>query len=66
MENKINEQEIRNEMKKLVDEVEQVLRKAESFADKHNISFYFCPEYGMGGSYDGEEQQWYPSSSQNC
>ena len=62
MENKMTEQEIRDEMRRLVHDAEAKLAEAERFADVHGLSFYFCPEYGMGGEYCGEEQQWYPSS----
>jgi hypothetical protein len=58
----MTEQEIKEEMKRLVYEAEAKLVEAERFAEENKIGFSWEPAYGMGGWYDGEEQQWYPSS----
>jgi hypothetical protein len=44
-----------------VAEFEKVLAQAEAIADEHGLSFHICPEYGMGGTYEGGEPKsgWY-------
>lgn len=39
--------------------------EAEAVADKYELSFSIDPAYGMGGTYDGEDGEWCPSS-QSC
>lgn len=49
-------------MKELVRKIESAFAEAENFADENDLGFNIYPTYGMGGYYDGEEGQWYPSS----
>lgn len=53
------------ELKKIVGLINKHLEEAEKIANKHELSFSIYPEYGMGGTYDGSEGRWYPSS-QSC
>lgn len=59
----MTKQEANENLSKLVAEVYKKLGEAQTFADKHNLSFSLDVEYGMGGSY--EEGEWHPSS-QSC
>lgn len=54
-----------NIMSKLSDEIDSAIDKATSFADRYNLDFSLNPAYGMGGTYDGEDGEWHPSS-QSC
>jgi hypothetical protein len=57
----------------LVQQAYDALNEAESVADEHKLGFSFCPTYGMGGYYEGDENArwsenddgWQPSS-QGC
>lgn len=57
--------EASEQLAKLVSEFEVALQAAQDFADEHNLYFRLDPAYGMGGTYDGEVQEWY-ASSQSC
>lgn len=57
---------INAKMKELVDKFNSALKEAQDFADEHNTWFSIYPEYGMGGSYSGEDGQWRPSSDEDC
>lgn len=46
-------------------EFDKALSKAMKIADEHNLDFTLDTAYGMGGTYYGSTQEWYPSS-QNC
>ena len=53
------------EMTQFKNKIEDAIREAEAFADKHELSFNLYPTYGMGGEYNGQTNEWEPSS-QNC
>lgn len=53
------------ELEEKVNAFHTALAEAEAIANKHNLSFNIYPAYGMGGTYDGEEGEWSPSS-QGC
>lgn len=57
--------DVNKRMRELEKVIQAAIDEAESFADRHDLSFRIYPEYGMGGIYDGEEGVWYPSSA-NC
>lgn len=63
--------ELQQELDTLVSSAKKSLHDAEAFANKHGLSFYFEPSYGMGGEYIGgevgpyDQQGWNPSS-QSC
>lgn len=61
----LTEQEAAQRMLQFVSEAYAALAEAERIADKFNLDFRFDATYGMGGTYCGEEGQWYPSS-QSC
>lgn len=42
-----------------------LLRECENLAKEAEICFRFSPVRGMGGYFDGEDQEWLPSS-QSC
>lgn len=55
-----------------VAEFNKALSEAEAIADEHGLSFRISPAYGMGGRYEGDENDreysddgWHPSS-QSC
>jgi hypothetical protein len=61
----MSNKELNAQLAVLVSEFEAALSKAECFAMEHNLSFHITPTYGMGGTYDGTEGEWF-ASSQSC
>lgn len=61
----MSDKELNAQLAALVSEFEAALRKAEDFADAHGLDFRIDPSYGMGGTYDGAEGEWF-ASSQSC
>lgn len=73
------EQERAATLAKLVSDVYVAVNEATDYADEHKLSFSLDITYGMGGTYDGDEDNryvpdyvaasdhdgWYPSS-QSC
>ena len=45
--------ELQEQLANKVKFVHTALADATAFADQHGLSFYFAPEYGMGGTYSG-------------
>lgn len=46
----------------LNDKIDAAISEAISHANEHNLDFSIYPAYGMGGTYSGEDGEWYPSS----
>ena len=57
--------QMQEELDIAVAEFSVALDKATAIADKHNLSFDLDTAYGMGGTYNGTEGVWEPSS-QSC
>jgi len=60
-----NDPDVQKQIEKLLAEAQEKLAEAQKLAREHKESFYFCPDYGMGGTYDGLDGTWIPSSH-NC
>lgn len=61
----VNDSIAEAELEEKVNAFNTALAEAEAIANKHNLTFNIYPAYGMGGTYDGEEGEWSPSS-QSC
>jgi hypothetical protein len=48
-----------------VQEFNSALAQAEAIADEYGLEFSIEPAYGMGGYYEGTDNQWY-ASSESC
>lgn len=52
------------EIQMIVNTIKVDLKRAQTIADEHKLTFRFDPSYGMGGTYRPNEG--WVSSSQNC
>lgn len=58
--------EAMEQIKKHLDAAQAEIWAAEAIADEHELDFSLnIGTYGMGGYYDGAEQEWH-ASSQSC
>lgn len=54
-------EQVQEQIRDLVSQSEALIKKAERLADKHNVTFHYGVEYGMGGEYE-PNRGWNPSS----
>lgn len=58
-------QEAVKQISELTQQAYELIRQAQVIANEAEVDFCFDVAYGMGGTYSGEDGEWYPSS-QGC